>query len=536
MKRQTVAIVDDQATNLKILGRLATALGNGVEVLTFERPYDALAAFLQSPPDLVITDFIMPELDGAGFIHSIRGMACCNDVPVIVITAYEDRLLRYRALEAGATDFLLSPVDPSEFTARSRNLLMLRHHQLLLKERAKRLERDLVAEEERHRQALSESHERLARVIDAIPVMISATDRDGRFVFANRQFARSLGLGRDEVIGRTPAQLCPAPRGTEWSDLDRRLAGGQGGDQSFEEVVRTPDGQEMVLLTGKSVLGDGAEGRLLVITVSFDITARKRTELDLIEATRLAEAANRAKTEFLANMSHELRTPLNAIIGFSEVIATEMLGPAGTPRYVEYATDIGRSAEHLMDIINDVLDVAKIEAGKFELDEEVMDLSVVLFDVDRLLRERVVEAGVALRVEAEAGLPHLRADAQKLRQILFNLLSNAIKFSLPGGTIRVRAASSEGCVVLSVSDDGIGMDESEVAVAISRFGQVASPWTRRHSGTGLGLPLVIGLVELHGGRFDIDSRKGVGTTITVGFPVERSVDPRASRAADAVSA
>jgi two-component system, cell cycle sensor histidine kinase PleC len=536
VKPQTVAIVDDQATNLKILGRLATALGNGIEVRTFDRPQDALTAFAHSPPDLVITDFIMPEMDGAGFISSIRGMPCCNDIPVIVITAYEDRLLRYRALEAGATDFLLSPVDPSEFAARSRNLLMLRRQQLLLKERATRLERDLVAEEERHRQALIESHERLARVIDAIPVMISATDCSGRFIFANRHFAESLGLDRDSVIGRTPADLCPPPRGVEWVDLDRRLADGQGGRLSFEEVVPGTDGQETVLLTGKSVLNEGAEGRLIVVTVSFDITVRKRTELELIEATRLAEAANRAKTEFLANMSHELRTPLNAIIGFSEVIATEMLGSVGTPRYIEYASDIGRSAEHLMDIINDVLDVAKIEAGKFELDEEVVDLGEVLGNAERLLRERAEEAGVRLRVEVAPALPRLRADTQKLRQILFNLLTNAIKFSLPEGLIRVRVSCPDGAVILSVSDSGIGMDEAEIAVAVSRFGQVASPWTRRHSGTGLGLPLVIGLVELHGGKFDIRSRKGEGTTITISFPAERSVDSGTSRSADAVSA
>ncbi|HSK41089.1 MAG TPA: response regulator, partial [Arenibaculum sp.] len=236
MKPQTVAIVDDQTTNLKILGRLAASLGEAVLVRTFDRPRDALDAFPADPPDLIITDYIMPDLDGAAFIRSVRAMACCDDVPVIVITAYEDRALRYTALEAGATDFLLSPVDPSEFTARSRNLLTLRRQQLMLKRRASRLERRMAVEEQRHRKALTRSHERLARVIDAIPVMISATDREGRFVFANRHFADSLGQEARDLIGRTPAEVCGEPHGQAWLDMDRRLVEHGAPSADIEEV------------------------------------------------------------------------------------------------------------------------------------------------------------------------------------------------------------------------------------------------------------------------------------------------------------
>jgi two-component system cell cycle sensor histidine kinase PleC len=523
VKPQTVAIVDDQITNLKILGRLAGSLGTGVQVRTFERPRDALASFPTDPPDLVITDFIMPEIDGAAFIRSVRTIACCDDVPVIVITAYEDRVLRYRALEAGATDFLLSPVDPSEFAARSRNLLTLRRQQQILKRRAFRLERRIALDERRHREALQRSHERLIRVIDAIPVMISATDRDGRFVFANRHFAQSLGREIADLIGRTPVETCGPVRGAAWAAIDADLVAGVKRLLSFEEVAVDCSGAERVLLTGKSILPPQKGADAIVVTVSFDITERKRTELELVDAMRLAEAANHAKTEFLANMSHELRTPLNAIIGFSEVIANEMLGPAGNDRYVEYAGDIRRSAEHLLEIINDVLDVAKIEAGRLELDETAVDPAQAVAEVVLILHDQARQAGIALETVLAGDLPRLHADRQKLRQILLNLVGNAVKFSPAGSTVTITVDVVEDGVTMAVTDRGIGMDPDEVTVALTRFGQVASPWTRRHSGTGLGLPLAIGLMDLHSGTLRVDSSKGEGTTVTIRFPPERSL-------------
>ncbi|HSK40352.1 MAG TPA: HAMP domain-containing sensor histidine kinase, partial [Arenibaculum sp.] len=244
---------------------------------------------------------------------------------------------------------------------------------------------------------------------------------------------------------------------------------------------------------------------------------------EAVTAAENAMAASRSKTEFLANMSHELRTPLNAIIGFSEVIAKEMLGPTGTPRYVEYASDINRSAEDLLGTIDDVLDVAKIEAGRLELEEGLVDVGSALREVVGRMRDDARGAGIEIVPSVADGLPHLYGDGPKVRQVLFNLLNNAVTFSPAGSRVDVAAGRDGEAIMLSVVDRGIGMDEAEIAIAVSRFGQVASPWTRQHSGTGLGLPLSIGLVELHGGTLHIDSRKGFGTTVTVRFPPERSV-------------
>ena len=532
VRRQIVAIVDDRITNLKILERLATSLSDGVTVKTFDNPLSALSFASTQEPDIVITDFKMPELDGAEFIRRFRALDNCADVPVMVITAYEDKDLRYRALEAGATDYLLSPVDHHEFRVRSRNLLTLRRQQLLLKERAISLEERMIEEERRHQDALRHSHELLLRVIDAVPVRVSATDKDGRFVFANESFARAIGRPVQAMIGRTPKELRPGADSDAATEMDRRLIAREIRPAPFEASVRDLGGEERVLLVNKAVLDDDVGRAMLVVTVSLDITDRKRAELAVLAAKEDAELANHSKTEFLANMSHELRTPLNAIIGFSQLMADEVLGPLGNSKYSGYARDICNSAEHLLGIINDILDVSKLEAGKLEIEEEIVDLSQIVRNLLHFVADRAGALEVAIDTEIARDLPRLRVDQRKLKQVLLNLVTNALKFSHPGGRVLLQARNAGGAVVIDVIDRGIGMDEAEIATAVTRFGQVASTWNRKHAGTGLGLPLAIGLVELHGGTLEIKSRKGEGTTVTVSFPAERSVALEAVRVAE----
>ncbi len=530
VKLQTVVIVDDRVTNLKILERLACSL-EGVEVKTFDRPQSALDAFATSPPDLVITDFNMPELDGAAFIRHIRGIPACVDVPVIVITAYEDRDLRYQALEAGATDYLLSPVDHHEFRVRSRNLLTLRRQQLLLKARASSLEEQMVEESRRHQDALRESHELLLRVIDAVPVTVVATDRYGRYVFVNDWFVRSTGKKAAAIIGQRPDAVSNDQHASEETERDRRIIAGLEQPGSCEETVKTPKGEERVLLTTKALLKDQAGRPMLVVTVALDITERKEAELTLVAAKEEAELASRSKSEFLANMSHELRTPLNAIIGFSQVMADEVMGPMGSPRYTGYARDICASAQHLLGIISDILDVSKLEAGKVELDEEEAEIPQIVRDVLQLVAERARALDIAIDTDIAPLLPRYRVDSLKLKQVLLNLITNAIKFSHPGGHVELSARLAKNELEIVVTDHGIGMDKMEIETAVTRFGQVASTWSRRHAGTGLGLPLAIGLVELHGGRLTIESVKDAGTTVRVFLPAARAVPSPAAATA-----
>ena len=245
----------------------------------------------------------------------------------------------------------------------------------------------------------------------------------------------------------------------------------------------------------------------------------------LEESKKKAEAASIAKGNFLANMSHELRTPLNAIIGFSSSLKEEIFGKLNTEKQREYVDDINISGMHLLELINDILDVSAIEAGKIELNEESVEIKELVGGAVRLISPRSEKSGVKILVSLPSSLPMLYVDARRLQQILLNMLSNAVKFSNDGDTVTVSANFDSGSsITLSVSDTGVGMDEKEIATAMEPFGQVLeSSDIRSHEGTGLGLPLTRSLVEMHGGIFEIKSEKGSGTNVSVTFQNERVI-------------
>ena len=522
-----IVIVDDRVTNRRILSRLAMTLGDDIDVSAHPDPMAALEECGHAVADLIITDFKMPGMDGAEFIEKFRALPDCEDVPVIVVSVYEHRSYRYKALLAGATDFLMSPVDHFEFKTRARNLLTLRRQQELLKERALTLEDQLEARTREHHKALSDSRERLLAVIDTVPAMIYATDNQSRCIFINR-YALAFAKGSAESCDGQPAtDLFGTEKGERDEAQAAPLLAGDAEIDPYEETITTASGERLTFLTKKVALKDPG-GATAVLTVSVDISARKAMEEALVAAKEEPDKVSRAKTEFLANMSHELRTPLNAIIGFSQMIETEQLGPINNPRYRDYVSHIGSSANHLLGIINDILDLARIEEGKLSLQDGQIDIAHVVDEATTMVRQAIRGKELTFSITTDPDLPVLLGDEKRLRQVVINLVANAAKFSNSGATVDVAArVMASGGIQIDVTDTGIGMTAEEIEIAMSRFGQIfPSPEMKRYEGVGLGIPLSIALVEMHGGTVEIDSVPDEGTTVSVRFPASRTIDCR----------
>jgi two-component system cell cycle sensor histidine kinase PleC len=255
------------------------------------------------------------------------------------------------------------------------------------------------------------------------------------------------------------------------------------------------------------------------------ITELEQAKANSDEARRRAEEANLAKSRFLATMSHELRTPLNAILGFSEVMKSEVFGPLNIPTYKEYVTDIHASGQHLLNLINEILDLSRIEAGRYELKEEAVHLVHLVDECQHLLKLRAKAKGIKVHQVFESGMPAIWADERAVRQIALNLLSNAIKFTPQGGEVFIKVGwTSAGGQYLLIVDTGPGIPEEEIPTVLASFGRGSLAIKTAEQGTGLGLPIVKGLVDLHGGKFSLRSKLREGTEVTVIFPAERVME------------
>lgn len=396
-----------------------------------------------------------------------------------------------------------------------------------------------------------ESEERLRDIAESASDWFWEMDQDLRFTYISDRFFQITDLDRSDVIGKTRWEFVG-----DVDDEDRARFADHRADmeahrpfRNFEYTLRDKAGAEMsVRLSGRAMF-DVTGAFIGYRGAGTDVTATRAAERALMRAKEdlerrvdertkelrqevtvrrraqeMADQASRAKTDFLANVSHEFRTPLNGIIGFSEILAAEVFGPLGAPRYKEYSEDIIRSGRHLLALINDVLDVSRIEAGAMSLHEEPVDMARAVEECVAMVEQRAEAKEIALVKDVQPGLPAMMADVTRIKQILLNLVTNAVKFTEQGGDVRVEVTwSTDGGHVLKVSDTGIGIDPKDIPKVLMPFGQAHRAFTRAHDGFGLGLSLVHSLTEEHGGKLEIDSVPGKGTAVTVRFPKGRTV-------------
>lgn len=366
--------------------------------------------------------------------------------------------------------------------------------------------------------------DRLLAIIEATPDFIAIIDKLGKLVYVNKSGRRMVGLSDIEPVEKLEIGNFHTPEMTELF-LHTGLPKAAETGFWFGETVfldnkgkRIPTSQ--VILAHKNDDGDID----YFSTIARDISDRMKSEQALLEAKNAAEAANRSKSEFLANVTHELRTPLNSIIGFSDIIFKEASRSGDHPVFKDYAGDINESGKHLLDLINDILDVSRIEADQMALKENIIDVPKLIRSCQRMIAERAQDAGLNLILDCPDNLPPLKGDERRLKQVLLNLLGNAVKFTASGGTITLSVTlNDDNAYHISVEDTGIGIKKIDFGLIMEPFGQIDSSLRRNQEGVGLGLPLSNSLIKMHGGEIKLESIPHSGSTFTICLPPSRTV-------------
>ena len=530
LRRESVLVVDDEP---QILSAITDLLEDDFVVWTAGDAEAALAILGRHDIAVILSDQRMPGISGAEFLSRARDI---SDATRVLITGYSDLDALVTAVNLGQIHAYLSkPWNPLELRVVIRT----------------------AADRWRLERTLQQERTLLHSLMNNIPDAIFFKDRALNFTRVNTTQAALLGLKLPgELIGHCLSDMCPGEHAAAVEERERALLAKGEPQIDREEATVDPFSNQVIWHSITKVpirQGDEITG---LVGIARDITKRKQAEDYLrrsheelqkaVEerthwlseeirrrtaaeeqaraALESAEAASRAKTIFLANMSHELRTPLNAIIGFSELASTMMDAPE-LEKYGAFLGNIGESAHHLLRVINDILDVSRIEVGRVTLHESEVDIGEVIQCSLRLVGHVAAAKGQTLAFSIADTFPRLRGDERLLKQALLNIVSNATKFTPESGHISVKAERDDRGITITVEDDGVGIAASDIPVVLLPFGQVENAMQRRYDGTGLGLPLTKGFMELHGGRLSLESEIGKGTRVTLTFPPERTLSP-----------
>ncbi|HLN25991.1 MAG TPA: ATP-binding protein [Patescibacteria group bacterium] len=522
-----ILVVDDEP---QILTSIVDLLENDFIVRTASSGRAALEILAKERFGVIISDQRMPEMSGDEFFHLAQPL---SDAVRVLLTGYTDVQALARAINQGHINaYVAKPWNPIDLRVVVTN----------------------AAQQYRLAQRLEHERGMLEALMRNVPDAIFFKDTALRFERVNEAETRLLGLaGPAEAVGHTLSELRPGPHAAaiEAEELQVINTGAAIVDQ--EVVIQAESAEPLWLSTTRIPIRDQRGEITGLAAICRDVTRRKQAKLvlqrsnDELEAAVLqrtetlrlevalrsaaeeearlarevAETSNRAKSTFLANMSHELRTPLNAIIGFSELILCELFGSIDNPIYVDYVKSINDSAHHLLQIINDILDVSRIEVGKVVLCEERVGLSDLIESAVRLVKPAAAKKDHRLSMLITQSDLNVTVDNRVMKQVLLNVLSNAVKFTAQGGSITVTASAEDGCPVIHIVDTGIGIAMEDLPTVMKPFGQVDTGLARKYDGTGLGLPLSKAFMELHGGDLEITSVPGQGTTVTLRLPAER---------------
>jgi len=506
-------IVEDSENDALLTIRELRRAGYEVSFERVETAEAMAAALARQSWDLVIADYALPRFSGVAALEVLKTTGL--DIPFIIISGSIAEDIAVAVMKSGAQDYMM-------------------------KSQMKRLipsvERELRDAEGRrqHRQAeeaLRDSEALKAAIFDSALEAIITIDYAGRVVEFNPEAGRTFKFNRDQVLGKRMAELIIPLRHHEAFDNCLAVEKAATAGNRLELTALRSDGVEFPVELSLATIFTKA--RPMIIVYIRDLTEQKRQEegrrqaLKLEEENRHIHEANRLKSEFLANMSHELRTPLNGVIGFAEILIDGKAG-AVNPDQKEYLNDILTSGRHLLDLINDVLDLAKIEAGKMELDLEILSVNEVTDEVCALMKPLAGRRHIAMTIMPASSPDRATLDLRKFKQILYNLLSNAVKFSPDNGSIKVvLELDAAQQLRLQVQDWGVGIKAEDMPRLFREFQQIDSGTTRQYPGTGLGLALTKKMIELHQGSIEVQSAFGKGSTFIVTIP--RQVLPAESR-------
>ena len=492
-RRARLLVVEDDARMRGILEMLLASQWD-VEVASDGR--DALAKIDRSLPDLILADLVLPNVDGFEMIRELRAAPRTRVVPIIVVSGLTDDSDRLKALEAGASDFLVKPFSERELF-------------LVVSAQIHTLQQRRAAEE-----SATEAHVR--HILDGALDAVTAVDPRGVVTYWNPQAAATFGWTPEEAAGRRFADLVFAPeqRQRQQAELERELSGvaEPAGRRADTEGIRK-DGTRFPLQLGVTA-APGKGGYVF----ARDVGERREAEDERNRALEQAREIGRTKDEFLALLSHELRTPLSAIVGWAHMLRTAELDEATRARAIE---TIDRNAKVQNQLIEDILDVSRIVAGKFHVEMRSVDLARVVEAARDTVAPLAAAKKVDLELAVEPGLPPTVGDPDRLQQVAWNLLSNAIKFTPAGGRVAVELARRDDSFVLAVKDTGAGIDPAFLPHIFERFRQGGSSGARRQGGLGLGLSIVRHIVEMHGGTVEAASEgQGTGAAFVVRLPAK----------------